>query len=121
MDALVDTGATYTVVPKDVLERLGIVPQFRRHFRVADGRVVELDMAWAVVRVEGEMPYTPCVFGELGMDALIGAFTLGGLGIDPINQRLVPSELLLIGVGMTLEQKFCWGLGNGFHVRIKSV
>jgi len=102
IEALVDTGATYTVVPRDVLERLGIVPQFRRRFRFADGRIVELDMAWAVVKVEGEMTYTICVFGEPGMDALLGAVTLEelGLGVDPINQRLVPVELLLIGFGL---------------------
>jgi clan AA aspartic protease len=102
IEALVDTGATYTVVPRNVLERLGIAPQFRRRFRISDGRVVELDMAWAVVKVEGEMTYTICVFGEPGMDALLGAVTLEelGLGVDPINQRLVPIELLLIGFGL---------------------
>ena len=51
IEALVDTGATYTVVPRDVLERLGIAPQFRRRFRVADGRIVELNMA--LVRMGG--------------------------------------------------------------------
>ena len=103
IEALVDTGATYTVVPRDVLERLGITPQFRRRFRVADGRVVELDMAWAIVRAEGQMAYTACVFGEPGMDALLGAVTLEelGLGVDPVNRRLVPVELLLIGFGLT--------------------
>jgi len=102
IEALVDTGATYTVVPRDVLGRLGIAPQFRRRFRVADGRVVELDMAWAIVRAEGQMTYTICVFGEPGMDALLGAVTLEelGLGVDPVNQRLVPVELLLISFGL---------------------
>jgi len=59
-------------------------------------------MAWAVVKVEGEMTYTICVFGEAGADALLGAFTLEGLGlgVDPVNQRLVPVELLLIGFGL---------------------
>jgi clan AA aspartic protease len=102
IEALVDTGATYTVIPRDVLGRLGIAPQFRRRFRVSDGRVVELDMAWAIVRTEGQMTYTICVFGEPGMDALLGAVTLEelGLGVDPVNQRLVPVELLLIGFGL---------------------
>ncbi|MFA0752524.1 MAG: hypothetical protein IMHGJWDQ_000278 [Candidatus Fervidibacter sp.] len=102
IEALVDTGATYTVVPCDVLERLGIVPQFRRRFRVADGRVVEMDVAWVIIRVEGQFTYTLCVFGEPGTDALLGAFTLEGLGlgVDPVNQRLVPIELLLIGLGV---------------------
>ncbi|MCX7969857.1 MAG: hypothetical protein N3B10_15395 [Armatimonadetes bacterium] len=102
IEALVNTGATYTVVPKDVLERLGIAPQLRRRFRVADGRVVELDMAWVFIRAEGETAFTLCVFGEPSMDALLGAVTLEelGLGVDPINQRLVPVELLLIGFGL---------------------
>jgi clan AA aspartic protease len=101
IEALVDTGATYTVIPRDVLERLGIAPQFRR-FRVADGRVVELDMAVVMVRLEGQTLPTICIFGEEGMNALLGAVTLEefGLGIDPANQRLVPVELLLIGFGL---------------------
>ena len=101
IEALVDTGATYTVIPRDVLERLGIAPQFRR-FRVADGRVVELDMAVVMVRLEGQTLPTICIFGEEGMNALLGAVTLEefGLGVDPANQRLVPIELLLIGFGL---------------------
>jgi hypothetical protein len=36
------------------------------------------------------------------MDALLGAVTLEefGLGVDPVNQRLVPVELLLISFGL---------------------
>jgi clan AA aspartic protease len=102
IEALVDTGATYTVVPRDVLERLGITPQFRRRFRLADGRVVELNMAVVAIRLEGQTLPTICVFGEEGMDALLGAVTLEefGLGVDPVNQRLVPIELLLVGFGI---------------------
>lgn len=102
IEALVDTGATYTVVPRDVLERLNIAPQFRRRFRVADGRVVELDMAVVMMRLEEQTLPTICVFGEAGMDALLGAVTLEefGLGVDPVNQRLVPTELLLVGFGL---------------------
>jgi clan AA aspartic protease len=102
IEALVDTGATYTVIPRDVLERLGITPQFRRRFRVADGRVVDLDMAVVMVRIVGQTLPTICIFGEEGMNALLSAVTLEefGLGVDPANQRLVPIELLLIGFGL---------------------
>ena len=81
---------------------LGIMPQFRRRFRLADGRVVELDMAVVAIRLEGQTLPTICVFGEEGMDALLGAVTLEefGLGVDPVNQRLVPIELLLVGFGI---------------------
>ncbi len=46
--------------------------------------------------------FSLCVFGESGSDALLGAFTIEGLGleVDPVNQRLVPVELLLIGLGL---------------------
>jgi predicted aspartyl protease len=99
VEALVDTEVTYAVVPRDVLERLGITPQFRRRFRIADGRVVELEVAFVIVRLEGEMTYTLCAFGEPGTDALIGKVTLVslGLGVDAENQRLVPIELPLVG------------------------
>jgi clan AA aspartic protease len=102
IEALVDTDATYTVVPRDVLERLGITPQFRRRFRLADGRVVELDMAWAVVKVEGQMTYTICVFGEPQTDVLLGRMTLQSLGleVDLANQRLVPVDLPLVSFGI---------------------
>lgn len=81
---------------------MGIAPQFRRRFRVADGRMVELDMAVVMMRLEEQTLPTICIFGEPWMDALLGAVTLEifGLGVDPVNQRLVPNELLLIGFGI---------------------
>ena len=38
VDAVVDTGATYTTLPGSVLTRLGIAPYRRRTFAFADGR-----------------------------------------------------------------------------------
>ncbi len=102
IEALVDTGDTYTVVPRNVLERLGITLQLRRRFRITDGRVIGLDFAWVVIRAEGQTAYTLWIFGEAGMDAPLGAVTLEelGLGVDPVNQRLVPVALPLIGFGI---------------------
>src|SRR2546426_10745643 len=37
IEALVGTGATYTWVPRDVLERLGVVPQEESALRAARG------------------------------------------------------------------------------------
>ena len=51
--ALVDTGATTTVVPGSTLRRLGIVPTRRETFEHAGGQQVELDMAEAKARVAG--------------------------------------------------------------------
>ena len=99
MDALVDTGASYTWVGRDVLMRLGLRPTEDRLFELADGTQVTYGLAWAAIRLEGRTQPTPVVFGEPGSDALLGVVTLEefGLGIDPLNQRLVPVVAMLKG------------------------
>src|SRR6266496_6784925 len=53
LDALVDTGATYTWVPRDVLDGLGIVPEEEWPFVLADGREVRYPVAWVQLKIEG--------------------------------------------------------------------
>jgi hypothetical protein len=59
-------------------------------------------MAWAVVKVEGQMTYTICVFVEPQTDVLLGRVTLQSLGleVDLANQRLVPFDLPLVIFGI---------------------
>ena len=38
VEALVDTGSTYTLMPAPTLERLGIVPEWTSTFELADDR-----------------------------------------------------------------------------------
>jgi clan AA aspartic protease len=92
LEALVDSGATYTWVPKDVLARIGIQPEERRTFVLADGREAEYDVAWVRVAINGRTQPSLCIFGEPGTEPLLGVFTLEafGLGIDPVNRDLVP-------------------------------
>jgi clan AA aspartic protease len=91
VEALADTGATYTWISRDVLDRLGIAPEFRFEFEVADGRVIQRDVAQTRVRVHGEDRITLIVFGDAGSRALLGAYTLegAGLSVDLVNRRLV--------------------------------
>lgn len=91
LDALVDTGASYTWIPRGILERLGVRPLFCREFETADGRVIELDMAVTMARWDGEMLPTLVVFGDEGSLPLLGAYTLEGflLAADPVNRRLI--------------------------------
>jgi aspartyl protease family protein len=97
LSAWVDTGAAYTWIPRTVLEDLGIAPTFHRRFRLANGTEIERDCAQANVKVDGSQLITVCVFGDQGSEPLLGAVTLEemGLGVDPLNQRLVPVTLLL--------------------------
>ena len=98
MDALVDTGAMTTVIPASVLQRLGVQPIKSEVFEYAGGQEVELDMAYATVRVNGRETITWVIFGEETGGTLLGAYTLEGvfLGVDPYAQRLIPVRGLIM-------------------------
>ena len=98
VELLVDTGASYTQVPASFLQRLGVLPRARRRFRLADGRQIELEIGQARIQLDGDEGITVVVFGPDGAGAVLGAVTLEelGLAVDPLNQRLVPVEGLLM-------------------------
>ena len=98
LQALVDTGASYSWVPASVLQGLGVEPTIRFPFVLADGRRIERDMAEARVRLNGEERTTLVVFGDEGTQPLLGAYALEGFGLsaDLVNRRLVPVPGLLL-------------------------
>ncbi len=100
IDAMVDTGATFTVAPGSTLRRLGVEPTRRVGFVLADGSRKELDAGWVVIRVDGQESPSPVVFGEEGAPPLLGAVTLEVLllSVDPVNQRLVPVDAYMLGL-----------------------
>ena len=100
VEAVVDTGSTYTWVPRDTLASLGVVPQFRREFETADGRVIERELGRTWVRIDGRSEITLVVFGDEGSIPLLGAYTLEGFGLaaDPLGRRLVPVRGLALGL-----------------------
>jgi clan AA aspartic protease len=92
VDALVDSGASYTLFPASLLRRLGVTPHDRVLFILADQRQIERDVGQTWVRIDGKSVITLVVFGDEGAEPLVGAYTLEGLrlGVDPLNRRLVP-------------------------------
>ena len=95
VEALVDTGSTFSTVPRPVLERLGVVPFTRARLRLANGQTVEQDIGEVVAELDGLHRRTIiCVFGEPDTPALLGAQTLETflLGVDPDQRRLVSLE-----------------------------
>jgi len=97
IEALVDTRATYTWVPRDVLERLGVVPEDEWPFVLADGREVRYPMAWIRMRLGERVQPTIAVFGEPRSEPILGVVTLEEfrLAADPVNRRLVSVPGLL--------------------------
>ncbi len=105
VEAMVDTGSTYTWVPRDVLAKLGVQPEFRQQFLTADGRAIERDVAETRVRLDGQQRITMVVFGDEGSAPLLGAYTLEGFGLaaDPLGKRLIPVPgyaLKVIGIDL---------------------
>ena len=98
IEALVDTGASYTVAPASLLNRLGITPREHIEFELADGRIIELGIGETRVRIDGRDAVTLVVFGEEGVSPLLGAYTLESvrLAVAPLRQLLVPPRALLL-------------------------
>ena len=53
VEALVDTGASYSQIPVSTLRELNVVSHTRRTFRLADGRQIERAVGRTWVRVNG--------------------------------------------------------------------
>lgn len=98
VQAVVDTGATYSLFPRSLLEQLGVTPQEQAEFILANGRRIMRDLAIVTVRLEGRVRPGVCVVGEDVAEPLLGAVTLEsfGLAADPVNRRLVPAPLYLL-------------------------
>ncbi|MBM2812782.1 MAG: hypothetical protein HW416_3541 [Chloroflexi bacterium] len=100
IEALVDTGASYSWVPAPTLALLGIAPTRRFPFVLADGRRIEKDMAETRIRLDGQEQTTWVVFGDADSQPLLGAYTMEGFGLaaDPVNRRLMAVPGLLMSM-----------------------
>src|SRR3989304_609943 len=92
LSVLVDTGATYTTLPRDVVEALGCQPIGKRRVLLANGREEEWPVSAVLLALEGQEGPTFCLIGPNGGPSLLGAVTLEefALGVDPVAKRLVP-------------------------------
>ncbi len=92
VEALVDTGATYSIIPADMLRGLGIVPERTVAFELADRSEVEYGLGSARFEVLGVSGVAPVAFGDDDAEPIMGAVTLEALMlmVDPIAQELVP-------------------------------
>jgi clan AA aspartic protease len=97
LELLVDSGAIYSVVPRAVLERLGIGPLTEQEFRLADGSKLVRKKGGAVFKYGDRIGVADVIFGEEGDSNLLGAFTLEALGLvlDPLRRQLRELPMML--------------------------
>ena len=95
-----DTGATWTWLPSDFLERLGHKPTLKRRLMTADGREIHRDAGIIPIRIGDEVIPNICIFGDPGGYVLLGATTLESFSLapDPVNERLLPVAGMLMSL-----------------------
>jgi len=96
---LVDTGASFTVMPLDIAEKYFIETPFEAELKLGDGRVVKAKMFVAEIEIEGRKgPLRIMAFKNaipvIGIDTLE---TLG-LKIDPSTGKIEKTEYYMLYV-----------------------
>ena len=94
---LVDSGATYTLLPEPVWRELGLAPKRTMEFTLADGTAISREVSECHITLAGREGHTPVILGEAGDEALLGAVTLEilGLVLDPFRRTLQGMKMRL--------------------------
>jgi predicted aspartyl protease len=95
---LVDSGAVYSVIPREELKSLGIKPTSYEEFILANGETIKSPVGNAYFEFKGKVRAAPVIFGRKGV-FLLGARTIEALGmiLDPIKRELKPLPMVLMG------------------------
>jgi len=96
VDAVVDTGATLTVVPRRLAERLSLKVTGKTLAETGAGRV-ESDRSRVWIEIMGRSEVVPVLISDTIDKVLIGVTTLEvlGLQVDPITGKLKEWTILL--------------------------
>lgn len=96
-NVLVDTGATWTVLPRRYAEQLQLTVVDRWTVRTATGTQL-LDQAFLWMQLEDVVLVDSVLISDTYPEAILGVTALEKMGFaaDPVNDRLIPAELLLL-------------------------
>jgi clan AA aspartic protease len=101
VNMLVDTGATFSVIP-DALARAVGIKRLRRSVPItlADGRRVKLGAGTAIFRIGGREAPATVLVGDV-VEPILGVETLEALGltVDPRKRRLTASRQYAVRLG----------------------
>lgn len=92
--ALVDTGAEYSWLPEELLEKIGIAVRKKDiAFVMANGKNITRDIGYTIIRHGEFETVDEVVFGKEGDLRLLGARTLEGFAavVDARKKKLVAS------------------------------
>jgi clan AA aspartic protease len=94
---LIDSGASYSLLPAPVWKALKLKPQRSMEFTLADGTIVERGISECIIKLAQGEGHSPVILGEKGDAPLLGAVTLEilGLVLNPFNRTLQPMKMML--------------------------
>lgn len=96
----IDTGALYSLVPGDYLEKIDFQPESTKNIVLADGRTDRKLFGSCKFTIEGmdDTISCPVIAGSKDSLFLLGATALENFGVeaDPVNKKLNPI-LAIIG------------------------
>jgi clan AA aspartic protease len=95
---LVDSGATYTLLPHEVWQAIELKPKRSATFVLADGTTIERQISECHIALPQGEGHTPVILGEPGDEAVLGVVTLKTLGLvlNPFTRTLQPMRTLLV-------------------------
>ena len=93
---LVDTGAFYSLLPAEIVERLGLEAEEDVEGILSSGKPVVSKLGEVRIRLDSRERTTTFLAGPPGCSLLLGSVTVGALALaaDPRHRRLVPARLL---------------------------
>ena len=94
---LIDSGATYTLLPKPVWQELGLEAKRSVTLTLADGTQIERAVSECFLSLPQGEAHSPVILGEEADEALLGVVTLEILGLvfNPFKRTLHPMRMLL--------------------------
>ena len=95
---LVDSGATYCLLPYKDWNAIELAPKRSLTFTLADGTAIERKVSECHIALPQGEGHAPVILGEAEDEALLGVVTLEilGLVLNRFNRTLQPMRMLLV-------------------------
>ena len=100
IEVMVDTGSEVSWLPKKELLDIGVTPEGKKRFMMANKQIIERDIGYAILTAEDYSTIDEVVFAEDGDMPLLGVRTLEGFSVmvDNIGHRFVATTSLACDV-----------------------
>ena len=97
IEVMVDTGSEVSWLPKKELLDIGVRPEGKKRFVMADKHLIERDIGYAILTAEGYSTIDEIVFAEDSDMSLLGVRTIEGFSVmvDNIGHRFVATTSLV--------------------------